>query len=110
MSSDFVKVATKIEVPEGKTKAVNVGGKDVLIVNVNGNFYAIALKCTHMGGDLSKGQLEGTIVTCPRHHAKYDVTNGKAVSPPKIPLMHPKGVDLAIFQVKIEQDDIAIKL
>ncbi len=110
MQPNFVKVAEKNEVPSGTTKALKVEGKDILLANVNGNFYAVSLKCTHMGGDLSKGTLEGNTVTCPKHHAKYDVTNGKVISHPKMALLHPKANDLATFEVKTEDNNIMIKL
>jgi nitrite reductase/ring-hydroxylating ferredoxin subunit len=97
MESEFVKVADKSEIPLGKTKAVKLNNNDVLLANVNGGFYAISGKCTHMGGDLSKGTLEDNVVTCPRHHAKFDVTNGKVVSHPKMGLLHPKAKDIAYF-------------
>jgi 3-phenylpropionate/trans-cinnamate dioxygenase ferredoxin component len=109
MQTNFVKVAEKSEVPQGTTKAVKVDGTDVLLANVNGNFYAVSLKCTHMGGDLSKGTLVGNTVTCPKHHAKYDVTNGKVISHPKMALLHPKANDLGTFEVKIENDNIMLK-
>lgn len=110
MQSSFVKVAERNEVPVGTTKAVKVGNKDILVANFNGSFYAVGLKCTHMGGDLSKGQLEANIITCPRHHAKYDVTNGKVVAHPKMALLHPKANDLENFETKIEENDIFVKL
>jgi 3-phenylpropionate/trans-cinnamate dioxygenase ferredoxin component len=109
MQSNFVKVATKSEVPAGTTRTVKVEDKEVLLANVNGAFYAIAQKCTHMGGDLSKNQLEGTTITCPKHHAKFDVTNGKVISHPKMALMHPKANNLKTYEVKIENDSILIK-
>ncbi|MGD6805890.1 MAG: Rieske (2Fe-2S) protein [Candidatus Bathyarchaeia archaeon] len=46
--------------------------------------------CTHAGGDLSKGILEGNAITCPRRKVKFDVATGKVISPPKIGLFHPK--------------------
>ncbi len=109
MQINFVKVAEKSEVPLGTTKAVKFEGKDVLIANVNGTFYAVALKCTHMGGDLSKNPLEGNTVTCPKHHAKFDVTNGKVISHPKMGLLHPKANDLGTYEVKIDNDSIMLK-
>lgn len=109
METDFVRVASKGEIPAGKTLIVKINNNEVLLVNLAGNFYAISKKCTHMGGDLSKGKLEGNIVTCPRHKAKYDVTNGKVVSHPKMGLLHPKAKDLTTYQVKVDQDSIWIK-
>jgi 3-phenylpropionate/trans-cinnamate dioxygenase ferredoxin subunit len=109
MESEYVKVAEKSEIPAGKMKAVEIEGKEILIANVNGNFYAIGQKCTHAGGDLSKGVLEGNVVTCPRHHAKFDVTTGKVVSHPKIGFLHPKAKDEPTYQIKIENENIMVK-
>jgi nitrite reductase/ring-hydroxylating ferredoxin subunit len=109
MESTFVNVAVKSEIEPGKMKAVKVGDKDVLIVNVNGAFYAIGGKCTHHGGNLAKGTLEGKILTCPSHHAQFDVTTGKVVSHPKVPLVHPKANDEVTYEVKVDQENILIK-
>ena len=110
MESGYVRVAGKAEILVGKMKAVKLEGKEILIANVNGNYYAINDRCTHAGGDLSKGVLEGNIVTCPRHHAKYDVTTGKVVEHPKIMLFHPKAHDEPTYLVKVENEDIMIKV
>lgn len=67
----LVKVAETSEIPLGQMKVFKSAEKQVLIANVNGVYYAIGNVCTHMGGDLSKGTLEGSIVTCPRHKAKF---------------------------------------
>ena len=110
MQSSYIRAAGKTEVPVGKTKAVTLGGKEILIANVNGNYYAIGNRCTHAGGDLSQSVLEGNVVTCPKHHAKYDVTTGKVVSQPKIGLFHPKANDEPAYQVKVENDNIMVRL
>jgi 3-phenylpropionate/trans-cinnamate dioxygenase ferredoxin subunit len=109
MDSGFVKVAEKSELDSGKVKAVKVGDSEVLLANVDGVFYALSLKCTHMGGDLSKSQLEGKIVTCPKHHAQFDVTTGKVVTHPKMGLLHPKAKDAKTYEVKVENGNIMIK-
>jgi 3-phenylpropionate/trans-cinnamate dioxygenase ferredoxin subunit len=62
-----------------------------------------------MGGNLSKGMLEGNTVTCPRHKSKFDVTTGKVVSGPKIPLVHPKIKDEPTYIVKVEGNDILLE-
>ncbi len=110
MESEYVKAAVKSEIPIGKMKMVKIGEKEVLIANVNGNYYAINNRCTHAGGDLSKGSLVDNIVECPKHHSKFDVTTGKVVSTPKIPFFHLKIQDEQSYQVKIENEDILIKL
>ena len=75
-------VAKAEEISAGTMKSFKVGDKEVLIVNCSGKFYAIGNRCTHAGGDLSKGKLEGNIITCPRHGAKFDVTTGNCVAGP----------------------------
>ena len=105
----FVKVAETQEIPLGQMKAVKLAEKEVLIANVNGVYYAIENICTHKQGDLSKGILEGNTVICPKHKAKFDITTGKAVSGPKIPLIHPKIKDEPAYVVKVEGKDILLE-
>jgi nitrite reductase/ring-hydroxylating ferredoxin subunit len=79
---DYIEVAQEGQVPAGTMKVLSVKGKDILVANVDGKYYAIGSKCTHMHGDLSKGKLEGRAVTCPRHGSQFDVTNGNRLSGP----------------------------
>jgi nitrite reductase/ring-hydroxylating ferredoxin subunit len=90
-------------------KKVTWDGKEVLIANVNGNYYAVGSECTHFGGDLSEGVLEDNVVTCPNHKARFDVTTGKVVSPPAEALSRPDIEDLPTYLVKVENQDIMIK-
>jgi nitrite reductase/ring-hydroxylating ferredoxin subunit len=90
-------------------KVVKVAGKEVVIANVNNVFYAMENSCTHMHGELSNGMLEGNTLTCPKHKAKFDITTGKVVSGPKVPLMHPKIKDEPVYAVKVEGKDILLE-
>ncbi len=83
---------------------------DVLIANVDGAFYAVDSLCTHYGGDLSEGKLEGNILTCPIHGAKFDVTTGKVVSSPTEPLDRPEIENLPTYTLKIENQEVFIKI
>jgi 3-phenylpropionate/trans-cinnamate dioxygenase ferredoxin subunit len=105
----FEKVAETGEIPSGKTKTVQFGAEEVLVSNVDGSFYAIGNVCTHEGGKLSQGTLQGTTVTCPRHKAQFDVTTGKAVSLPKILFMHPKINNASTYAVKVEGTAILLE-
>jgi 3-phenylpropionate/trans-cinnamate dioxygenase ferredoxin subunit len=67
------------QLPPGSMKEVRAGGSDILVANVGGKIYAIDNRCPHMGGNLSKGELEGPIVTCPLHGSQIDVTSGQIV-------------------------------
>jgi len=78
----FIEVARVSEIPGGTMKHVEAGGKELCIANVNGIFYAIGDRCPHMNASLSSGTLQGTIITCPLHFSRFDVTTGKKISGP----------------------------
>ncbi|XES78563.1 MAG: Rieske (2Fe-2S) protein [Candidatus Bathyarchaeia archaeon] len=105
----YVRVASTSEVPVGKMKKVTLEDKEVLIANVNGTYYAIGNLCTHFGGDLSQGTLEGNVVTCPNHNSKFDVITGKVVVPPTEALGRAEIEDEPQYAVKVEKQDILIK-
>ena len=105
---EYVRVADKAELPTNTMIIVVVGGKEVLLANVDGSYYAIANKCTHAGGSLAKGVLAGSIVTCPRHGARFDVKTGKAVGEAKIVFMKMKVKDEVSYVVKVEGTNIMV--
>ncbi len=78
----LIKVATLSDLPAGACRQVDVGGRAVAIFNVGGTIHAIGGTCTHRGGSLGEGDLDGTVVTCPLHGAQFDVTTGQVVGPP----------------------------
>jgi 3-phenylpropionate/trans-cinnamate dioxygenase ferredoxin subunit len=94
----YVRVAAIQDVPEGGMHRVESGGVPVLLVNVKGTYYAVAAKCPHLGGDLSKGALAGTVVTCPRHGSQFDVRDGSVVR-----WMHGAGLFKAVSDVVIRE-------
>jgi nitrite reductase/ring-hydroxylating ferredoxin subunit len=106
----YVRVASTSELAVGKMKKVTLGDNEILLANVNGTYYAIGNVCTHYGGDLSQGTLDGNIVTCPNHNSKFDVTTGRVVSPPAEALGRPEIEDEPQYPVKVEKQDILIKL
>lgn len=78
----FHKIAEVKDLTPGSSKAVEVSGQKIALFNIGGTFYAIGDACTHRGGSLSEGTLEGTKVTCPLHRAQFEVTTGKNLTPP----------------------------
>jgi nitrite reductase/ring-hydroxylating ferredoxin subunit/hemoglobin-like flavoprotein len=70
------------DIPPGRIRLVQFKGYRVAVYNVNGNYYATAEECTHAGGPLSEGDLEGEVVTCPWHDSCFNVTTGAVVCPP----------------------------
>ncbi len=78
----YIEIEKTGEISAGQMKGIKKDDKYILIANVAGKYYAIGGKCTHAGGDLAKGKLDGSVVTCPRHGSKFDVITGKAVGGP----------------------------
>ncbi len=69
-------VANEGEIREGGAKVVSVNGNEVAVFRVEGRYHAISNTCPHRGGPLGEGLLMDTIVTCPIHNWKFDVTTG----------------------------------
>jgi nitrite reductase/ring-hydroxylating ferredoxin subunit len=108
---------TVSQLPPGSMKEVKSGGEDILIANVGGKIYAIANRCPHMGGNLSKGELEGPIVTCPLHGSQIDVTSGRVarwlkgsglVSKIGNAFNHP--AEVKQYEVTVSGENISVKI
>ncbi len=99
----FIKVAETNDVPPGTAKAVEAEGRKIALFNTGGAYYAIDDTCTHQGGPLSEGEVEGTVVTCPWHGATYDITTGSVLGPPA-----PEGV--VSYKVQVDGNDIKVEL
>jgi 3-phenylpropionate/trans-cinnamate dioxygenase ferredoxin component len=110
MEMSAIEVAKVSDIPAGTMKSIKVEGKQLLLSNVEGKFYAINGTCTHAGGDLSKGKLESTIVTCPRHGSRFDVTTGVCLSGPKLGIFKPKIKNEEIYEVRVENNIVTIKI
>ena len=102
MSADFVKVAETKDIKPSTMKAIDLAGERVCIVNVEGNYYAIGNVCTHVGGPLNEGTLEGYDVECPWHGSKFDVRTGKPTRPPA-------RQSVPTYVVKIEDNNILVR-
>ena len=96
------------ELPVGTMKMVKLAEQEILISNVENQFYAISNICTHLKGSLVQGKLEGKFVTCPRHGAQFDVTTGKCTGEAKILLFKTTPADEKTFQVKVEGENILV--
>ena len=94
-------VAKRDEIPPGSTKRVVAGGTALLICNVDGTFYAVEDVCTHDGGPLDQGELQGCRIMCPRHGALFDVTSGAALTLPAV-------VPLETYPARAEGDDVLV--
>lgn len=82
MNDKFIQAIKADEIAPGGMKAVEAGGKEIVICNSGGRFYAIDRRCGHMNAPLERGTLDGTTLTCAMHCAQFDITTGEALSGP----------------------------
>jgi 3-phenylpropionate/trans-cinnamate dioxygenase ferredoxin subunit len=99
----YVKVLSTKDLPVGKMKGVEVDVEQMLLVNLDGKYYAIGDLCTHMTCRLSEGSLKGGAVTCPCHFSVFDVKTGKVLG-------GPAGKPEPVFSVKVEGDQVLVDL
>jgi len=98
----LIKVAEKKDLPAGSVIAVEVNGKEIALFNVDDKYYAIDNACTHVGGSLAEGSVDGNEVTCPLHGATFDITSGKVTG-------EPAEDDVKGYNVIVEGEDIKIE-
>jgi 3-phenylpropionate/trans-cinnamate dioxygenase ferredoxin subunit len=89
------------QIPAGRVKLVTDGDLRIAVCNVDGQFYAIEDVCSHDGGPLDQGQLEGDEIECPRHGARFNVRTGEATLMPAV-------MPVPTFPIKIEGNQIFV--
>lgn len=114
---EFTEVARTNDLEDGTMKKVNVCGCELLLARVGAKYYCADNHCPHLNGDLSRGTLTGTVVTCPDHSSQFDLTTGavlrwtdltgivarldRRAHPPK---------PLVVYPVKVEGDRVLVRL
>jgi nitrite reductase/ring-hydroxylating ferredoxin subunit/metal-sulfur cluster biosynthetic enzyme len=102
VSDRFVTVAKVGEIPEGGVRVVRVDGEPVAVFHVEGGYYALDDLCTHDGGPLAEGALDGHEVECPRHGARFDVRTGAALSLPASAAVPVRAVRVSGDEIQVE--------
>lgn len=75
----FVEILKKDELIDGGLKMVDFDGDEFLVARVGEDYFVTDNRCPHMNGDLSRGKLEGTVITCPKHHSQFDLVDGHVI-------------------------------
>jgi nitrite reductase (NADH) small subunit/3-phenylpropionate/trans-cinnamate dioxygenase ferredoxin subunit len=94
------RIANARDVPPGTMCIVSVQGRAVALCNVEGTFHAIDNACPHRGGPLGEGELDGTVVTCPWHGWRWDVTTGASLTNPAL--------RVGRLPVTVQGDDVVV--
>ena len=81
---EFVAIAGEDEIPNGERLFVEVDDEFIVVLNIAGDYYAIADLCSHDDGPLGDGEIEGYEIACPRHGARFDIRSGGALTLPAV--------------------------
>lgn len=79
---EFVPIGRADDFKEGIMRKADAAGTAVLVLRRGQKCFAIANVCSHAGGPLDEGTLEGDTVTCPWHGSKFCITDGRAINGP----------------------------
>ncbi|HIJ95378.1 MAG TPA: Rieske 2Fe-2S domain-containing protein [Desulfuromonadales bacterium] len=98
----MISVAKTSEVPNFGKKAVSVSGREILLINLKGTFFAVENDCPHQGSPMNAGVVKDDYISCPRHGYRYKLRDGRCVEHPDY--------QLQVFPVQVVGDDIMIEL
>lgn len=120
---DFKTIARRSEVASAAMKRIEVDGREILLANVDGAFYAVSDRCGHMNASLSAGGLDGEVVTCKMHGARFNVATGEVVAPPpdeaveqlrgyleQLGMPDVETCALERYEVRVEGEEVQIRL
>lgn len=97
-----VNIAAAGDLQPGEGRIVDAGGRTLALFNVGGTYYAIDNTCPHRGGPLAEGDLDATVVSCPWHAWRWDVTTGANVNNP--------AVKVGCYAVTVEDGSVFVTL
>jgi len=95
-------VARISDVPNFGKKVVSVSGRDILLVNVRGNIFAVENECPHQGSRMDAAVVKEGSISCPRHGYRFTLTDGRCAEHPEL--------ELKTFPVRLEGDDIFVDI
>lgn len=98
---DFTRVLKTADLPPGTKKAVEIGGKSILVCHTNDRLFAISNICSHANEKLDCGRLARTWIGCPIHGARFDLATGRALGPPATK-------PITTYEVRIEDNWIEV--
>ena len=104
MPDVWVAVCQAGEIEEEDVRRFDHEGRTFAIYRLaGGRFYATAGLCTHAKVHLADGMVMGSIIECPKHNGRFDVTTGKAKGAPGC-------IDLQTFPVKIDGGTVYLRV
>jgi len=102
-TSQFVRVCKATDIPDPGKQTFEVEEQFIVLFHKDGRFYALDDRCTHDGGPLGEGRLDGFVIACPRHGAKFDIRDGRVLTMPAVS-------NTPSYEVKVEQGDVFVRI
>ena len=99
----FVRVCAASDLPPGRMRRVESGAEPVVVCNVDGTLHALDDTCTHSNWSLADGDLEGDVLVCPLHNARFCARTGRVLAPPAPD-------PLKVYPVRVAGDDVLVDL
>lgn len=100
---EFIAVANAGELPPGERLFLDIDDEPIVIINIDGRYFAIADVCSHDGGPIGEGEIDDCEIRCPRHGALFDIRDGRALSLPAVE-------DIPAYPVRVVDGKIEIGL
>ncbi len=97
----WIDVASVDELGPGDRRVIDLDGVPVAVFNLEGEYFAIKNECTHDGGELASGELEGDVIICPRHGARFSIRDGSVLGPPAYE-------DVRTFEVRVADGRVQV--
>ena len=102
LPQDFAAVCAESDLVENTPTKVTVGDTPVMVIKQGSKIYAIANTCSHLGGPLNEGKIEGDTVVCPWHSSRFCLKDGRVLDGPAT---SPQPV----LSVKVEGGQVLVK-
>jgi len=97
----YYRVVKANDLPEGERLIFELENKAIVLFNVNGELLATGDLCSHDEGPIGDGELDGDVIICPRHGARFDVHTGKALSLPAV-------TGIPVYPIRVVEEYIEI--
>jgi Ferredoxin subunits of nitrite reductase and ring-hydroxylating dioxygenases len=95
----WIRVAALEEIPVGSAKVFTVEGRRIALTRVGDQVFAFGDVCTHDDGPLAEGKLEGYVIQCPRHGARFDIRTGRVLRLPAV-------VPIPVYEVRVDAEGV----
>lgn len=99
----FVQVAKKSQIPLNGAIGVEIEGKTITLVNLNGEIFALDDSCPHEAGPLSEGEIVDEEITCPWHHSRFEIRTGRVTQ-------DPAEENVATYRVRLVGDAVEVEI